>query len=295
MKQKTISVKTLGGKWVSVSKTDYLKAMQGAKNTDDDVRFYGKAFIASSGQLDENGIEPVASENISITPDAILVTAIAASPLAPAFAYVAGASINVDIIKSNTGPATINVSNLGAKSILRNGAALAAGELEAGDKLKFTYDGTAFQTTTDESIAAAKNVKQVADSAAAAAAGGLTASIDISSAEILALFTTPKQLVASPGAGKYVEIIASSAVFTSGGAAYATNTNLVLQYTGGTSRIAIDAGATLTSAADKIAPFNIDGTEIKSNAALNATVQVGNPTGGNGTLKIKITYKIVTI
>lgn len=53
------------------------------------------------------------------------------------------------------------------------------------------------------------------------------ATIPLSSAEILQLFTTPKTLIAAPGAGKLLNIINWVYVFTYNSIAYATNTNLI--------------------------------------------------------------------
>lgn len=64
----------------------------------------------------------------------------------PAYSsLVAGTRITVKIHAANTGAATINVNNLGAKAILKsNGSALAAGNLKLNSVYTLVYDGTNF-------------------------------------------------------------------------------------------------------------------------------------------------------
>lgn len=60
--------------------------------------------------------------------------------------YVAGQCFAVKTTSQNTGAVTLNVSSLGAKSVTRNdGAALAPGDLKAGQVVPLRYDGTNFQ------------------------------------------------------------------------------------------------------------------------------------------------------
>lgn len=69
--------------------------------------------------------------------------------LAPApaiVAYTAGVAFNIKINVSNSGPSTINVSNLGTKSIVvAPNYPLAGGELLADNIYRIVYDGTNFQ------------------------------------------------------------------------------------------------------------------------------------------------------
>lgn len=59
--------------------------------------------------------------------------------------YLSGLTVLVKVPSANTGPATINVDNLGARSIRRaDGTDLAAGDLVAGGTILSTYDGTNF-------------------------------------------------------------------------------------------------------------------------------------------------------
>ena len=66
--------------------------------------------------------------------------------LTPAItAYVTGQRYIVKAASAATGAATINFNSVGAKTIQRNQAAIAAGDWESGDLLELGYDGTYFQ------------------------------------------------------------------------------------------------------------------------------------------------------
>jgi hypothetical protein len=75
-------------------------------------------------------------------------TITAATGVAPA-AYAAGQRFAFVPANDNTGPATININSLGAKSIKLNGTDdVYAGFLSAGTVYTLIYDGTAFQVAT---------------------------------------------------------------------------------------------------------------------------------------------------
>jgi hypothetical protein len=67
-------------------------------------------------------------------------------------AYAAGNVFTFVVPNTNTGPATLNVSSLGAKTISRDGStALVAGDLVAGSEVVVAYDGTRFQVLNSNS------------------------------------------------------------------------------------------------------------------------------------------------
>lgn len=73
--------------------------------------------------------------------DTILGTA---SPVLTA--YVVGQTFKFVAAASNTGAVTINISSLGAKSIVKNGSTpLGAGDIIVGNLYQIVYDGTNFQ------------------------------------------------------------------------------------------------------------------------------------------------------
>ena len=67
-------------------------------------------------------------------------------------AYAAGNVFTFVVPNTNTGPATLNVNALGAKTISRDGStALVAGDLVAGSEVVVVYDGTQFQVLNSNS------------------------------------------------------------------------------------------------------------------------------------------------
>lgn len=59
--------------------------------------------------------------------------------------YVAGLELKILFTNANTGASTINVNALGARTLQKNGAALASGDIAAGGTYRLTFDGTNFQ------------------------------------------------------------------------------------------------------------------------------------------------------
>lgn len=59
--------------------------------------------------------------------------------------YVAGLELKILFTNANTGASTINVNSLGARTLQKNGAALASGDIAAGGTYRITFDGTNFQ------------------------------------------------------------------------------------------------------------------------------------------------------
>lgn len=76
--------------------------------------------------------------------------------------YLAGVPIGFLASADNTGAATVNISGLGAKNIVRpDGAALRAGDLKNGQAYTITYNGTAFNlagSSVDAIVASSMSV-----------------------------------------------------------------------------------------------------------------------------------------
>jgi hypothetical protein len=135
---------------------------------------------------------------------------------------------------------------------------------------------------------------------AAQLAGGSTQSVtvSVSSAEILALFTTPKQIIAAPGAGKYIQVL-SAYVFLDFASAY-SNTNTELRYATGQS-ISGAITSFLNGGSDTIANYPAGGgsgifafSQVE-NSAINYLAPSANPTGGTSTISINVIYRTVTV
>jgi hypothetical protein len=74
-------------------------------------------------------------------------------PAPSSYAELVGVPLRIKAAAANTGLATLNVSSLGTKDILRpGGSALQAGDLQAGQIVEVIYDGTAFQMVSLGSV-----------------------------------------------------------------------------------------------------------------------------------------------
>jgi hypothetical protein len=127
-----------------------------------------------------------------------------------------------------------------------------------------------------------------------------TVKTSVSSAEILALNGTPKQLLASPGVGKtYIlsDILVTYTVVTT---PYTTNVNLRVIFAGATVGVStnntiLTTTATRTGSMIKSAIASTATLQYITNAALNLDVQTANPILGDGTIDVYVTYKILTV
>jgi hypothetical protein len=116
----------------------------------------------------------------------------------------------------------------------------------------------------------------------------------LSSAEILALNTTPKQVVAAGGAGTVLFPVAILWKYTFGTTPYATNTTLRVRM-GGT-MMSLGSLLTQTGNAYALQPLlgGVFATDI-SNTGITIDVQTGNPTGGDGTLDAYLIYNTISL
>jgi len=120
----------------------------------------------------------------------------------------------------------------------------------------------------------------------------------LTTAEILALFTTPKTLVAAPGANKTLQFMGAVAFLDFNSVAYATYGIVTVKYTdgSGTAVSAPVAAAVLVQQADdaviEVAQLS-DDAELTQNAALVLAVDTGNPTAGDSPIRFKIFYRIL--
>lgn len=120
------------------------------------------------------------------------------------------------------------------------------------------------------------------------------AEITLSSAEILALNTTPKTLVAAPGAGKLIVPLATVHNFTYGTVQYATNTSLAIKHNGLAGSGNAIGGIGSSASIIQYGSLNT-GVAILANAALVVLVQSGDPTAGDSTSTLGVYYKIHTL
>lgn len=127
--------------------------------------------------------------------------------------------------------------------------------------------------------------------------------VTVTSAEILALNTTAKELVPAPGADRTLEFI-SAIIKHNAGTAYVepdTPDDCYVRYSGGQQCSADIASLNFLTVTDdeiRIIPFNVTAMAITTDleALKNTALQLYNPdsnlTTGTGTLDIRITYRI---
>jgi hypothetical protein len=150
----------------------------------------------------------------------------------------------------------------------------------------------------DEAVTTAKIADDGVTSAKIAEDIVQTATVAVSSAELLALFTTAKELVAAPGAGKALQFIDAALILDHGGTDYATNGDLSIQ-TGTTSTALSDTVAAadfLQASADAVRvvqALSAD-AQLDVNESLVLECATGNPTAGDGTVSVRVRYRVIT-
>lgn len=125
--------------------------------------------------------------------------------------------------------------------------------------------------------------------------GAYTVKVSLSSAEILQLFTTPKELIAAPGAGKVINTLQIFIKLNYNSVQY-TGNNMQIRING-TSLNLID-NAFYKNIEDRwFFAFPLPGQSLidPSNQALIFTVDSANPTSGNSTMDCYITYNIISL
>lgn len=127
----------------------------------------------------------------------------------------------------------------------------------------------------------------------------ITTKISITSAEILALNSTPIQLLPASGSGKVYQILDVMGRLNYLTASYATNTNLRVLYIG-VGLTLFTCPSLIAGSALRIQQFNRTAsvgstTQILGNTAVYLDVQTGNPTSGSGSLDIYISYKVIDV
>lgn len=128
--------------------------------------------------------------------------------------------------------------------------------------------------------------------------------VTVSSAELLALNATPKQIVAAPGAGLAI-ILESVVAYKAAGTAYAgiaAGEDLAINYTNGsglelleieTTGFLDQATAQTRHASAFRAASGIASITPVANAALVIQLLVGEITTGNSPLKLRVYYRVV--
>lgn len=156
-------------------------------------------------------------------------------------------------------------------------------------------DGTEDLPVVQDGVTVRCSTQDIADLATGEVT---TVKVSLTSAEILDLNSTPKQLIAAPGANKFILPLRVIVKGNFGTQAYATNTNL--QFAPNT-LFQTNFSAALGFTQNQLATYTLTtaaGTttlENTVNAAINIFALSGNPTTGDGTVDIYVTYTTVTL
>ncbi|CAM6004576.1 unnamed protein product, partial [Sphagnum balticum] len=113
--------------------------------------------------------------------------------------------------------------------------------------------------------------------------------LQLTSAQILALNSTPITIVPAPGAGYIIDVISAAAMLTFNTTAYTGTNALQIQYTNGSGAVTasfpssfIDSAVTTYFTTVKLA------ASAAANAPLVVSVPTANPAAGDGTINIEV-------
>lgn len=126
-----------------------------------------------------------------------------------------------------------------------------------------------------------------------------SAEVSITSAQVLALATTPITLVAAPGAGKVLQFLGATLILDYGTATYTESSdNLTINYTdesGLTVSEVIECTGFIDATTDKmITAVPVKDIILVANAALVLSNENDNFAVGDGVLRVKTLYAVHT-
>jgi hypothetical protein len=123
------------------------------------------------------------------------------------------------------------------------------------------------------------------------------ASLTITTAQVLALNSTPLTIAAAPGAGFAIDVLSASMKMTYNSIAYTTNIQLELFTTGATAPQVFWASSLGLSSSAITRSQNTSGSanQLIENAALTVTVATGDPTAGDSDITVYVSYRIITL
>ena len=151
-----------------------------------------------------------------------------------------------------------------------------------------------FSSDSDTGLATQQSIKAYVDSNVVVKQ---TATISISSAEMLAINTTPKILVAAQGAGTIIVPKSMTVKHTYVSTTYDTDTLVYAKYNS-TGKPLASSGLTIASTATSwiiVTSINPSTTDDITNKALILTTNTADPETGDGTFEIVLEYSVITI
>lgn len=122
--------------------------------------------------------------------------------------------------------------------------------------------------------------------------------LTVTSAELLALNTAAKTLVAAPGAGYVLEFLSALLILDYNSAAYATNGDLTINNETGTALSnTVQLANLLAATADKMVQLVAlevanAGNVLLENEAIELTCATGDPVTGDSPLRVKVAYRV---
>ena len=116
--------------------------------------------------------------------------------------------------------------------------------------------------------------------------------VALTAANLIAMYTTPVQLVAAPGAGKFLEVVSASVVFDYGTTQFTGGGAVVIEEeTSQTALTGTVAAAVIQAAADSITKV----IPVAATLVANKGIFISNATAvfaaGDGVARVKIAYR----
>ena len=226
--------------------------------------------------------------------------------------YYNGQTIRFVANHANTWAATLSVSWKPAIAIKkRNDVALVSGDIEAGQIVLVSYNKTDNVFELLSEIANTISTSDIEDNAITSSKiedNAITSSkIDewvlqvsttaITSAEILALNATPKELVAAPWSWKVVIVDKVIATVDYATTAYTTNTTLEVKYWTATTKVTADITWLLTATADK--SVSVWWIEAELVNAINDNIEINVATwealAWDSDIKVTVVYRVLSV
>lgn len=121
-----------------------------------------------------------------------------------------------------------------------------------------------------------------------------SAQMTITSAEALALFTTPKKIISATGAGTTVDVVSVLGRNAFNTTAYAGNA-MAVRYTGGVDVAVFTAGFTTSAVPLQQKLTAVDKITALPNTAVEVYIKTADPTLGDSDFIIDVLYRITTI
>jgi len=125
----------------------------------------------------------------------------------------------------------------------------------------------------------------------------LTKTVALTTTEVKALFASPAELVAAPGAGKVIDLISAVLFLDYASATYDTQGVLTIQTgtTGTAQSDAIAAAAFLFKTADQFTGVQVLSAErtLDANESLVLSCGTANPATGDSPVTVKVSYRVL--